>query len=266
MVRSRPGRCDTRLAHRHRFGRQARGLEMVIEQFVLAKDDRVINGHRLQQHAVSVLHRGRCHHDQSRIMRVNRLHALTVKRAAPGSSARGQSHGDRAGNIRSPIERGGVIEDLIQARRRKIGKLHFDNRTQPFDGRADGRADHGVLADRGVEHAAGKFHRQIFGRLECAAESPNVLAVDKNTRIVRQRPGLGFANGFEVGDAHGLAAESGVSNRSLKWREASAHQFSLLISGPGSRCTRATACSTASAASSRNFRMPAASAQPRRSI
>ena len=56
----------------------------------------------------------------------------------------------------------GVVDDLIERDAGKIGELHFDDRPHAFDRRADGRADHGVFADRRVQDAAGKFLRQIL--------------------------------------------------------------------------------------------------------
>ena len=47
-----------------------------------------------------------------------------------------------------------------------------------------------------------EFLRQILRRLERAAEIADVLTVNVDPRIVRKRFGLGFANGFKVGD-HG---------------------------------------------------------------
>ncbi len=64
-------------------------------------------------------------------------------------------------------------------------------------------ADHRILADRRIDHAPGKFLGQILGGLERAAERAHVLAVNEHPRIVGQRSRLRFANGFEVGDAHG---------------------------------------------------------------
>ena len=72
--------------------------------------------------------------------------------------------------------------------------------------RADGRPDHRVLADRRIQHAAGKFPGQILGRLERAAKRPHILSVNKHARIIRQRPGLRRANGFQVGDAHNVSS------------------------------------------------------------
>ena len=64
------------------FRRKCGRLEVVVEVFVFAKDDRVINRHRLQKHRVSIFDRRRRHHDEPRIMGVERLHALAMKGAA----------------------------------------------------------------------------------------------------------------------------------------------------------------------------------------
>ena len=227
MVRSRPGAGDAGFADGHGFGWKGGRLEMVIKPLVLAKDDRVVNGHRLQQHAVSVLDGRRRHDDQARIMRVERLHALAVKRPRPGRAARRQPNGDRAGHLRAPIERGRLVDDLIEARRGEIGELHLNDRPHPADGRPDGRAHNGILADRRVQHAAGKLLGQILGRLECAAESAHILSVNEDPRVLGQCSGLRFPNGFKVGDAHACVDRAGCSNTSLRCPEAKAHQFSL---------------------------------------
>ena len=194
---------------------------------MFAKDNGVIQGHRLQEHAVSVLDGGRRHHDQSGIMRVEALQVLTVKRPGAGSAAGRQPNGDRARHLRAPKKRRRLIDDLIQPRRGKIRVLHFDDGPHPFDGRADGRPHHRVLADGRVQHAAGKVPGQILGRLEGAAESADILSVNKNTRIVSQGFGLSGADGFQVGNAHGCGAGARSLKTSDKCREESAHQFSL---------------------------------------
>ena len=58
--------------------------------------------------------------------------------------------------VRAPIIRGGLVEDLVQPGRRKIGELHFDDRPHSLDGRANGGADDGVLADRRVKLHIGR--------------------------------------------------------------------------------------------------------------
>ena len=50
----------------------------------------------------------------------------------------------------------------LKPTRREIGELHLDDRPHALDRRADGRADDGVLADRRIEHAAGKFLREVL--------------------------------------------------------------------------------------------------------
>jgi hypothetical protein len=72
----------------------------------------------------------------------------------------------------------------------------------PFNRRAYGRADNGILADGSVNDPSGKFPGQVFGGLEGAAKSADILPVNENARVFRQRPCLRFANRFEIGDAH----------------------------------------------------------------
>ena len=136
-------------------------------------------------------------------MRVNRFHALTMERTAAGSSARGQTNGNGTRNLGAPIKGRGVVNDLIKAGRGKIGELHFDDGPHAFDGSTDGSTDDGVFADGRIHDASGKFSGQIFCGLESSAEGADILAVNKYARIIFQGFGLGFADGFEVGDAHG---------------------------------------------------------------
>ena len=53
---------------------------------MLAKNDRVVDRHRFEQHAVGVFNRGGRHDHHTRKMRVERLEALAVKWAATGSA------------------------------------------------------------------------------------------------------------------------------------------------------------------------------------
>ena len=97
-----------------------------------------------------------------------RLHALAVERAAARGAARGQAHRDRARHA-GPIEmRGRLVDDLVEGDRREVGELHFDDRPHALDGGAHGAADHGVFADRAVEHAA----REIPARPLVALNAP----------------------------------------------------------------------------------------------
>ena len=63
-----------------------------------------------------------------------------------------------------------------------------------------------IVAHKNKEAAAAswKFFRQTFRRLERAAErTTDVLAINENALIFAQQFSLRFADGFEVGDAHG---------------------------------------------------------------
>src|SRR6185437_2389628 len=174
----------------------------------------------------------------SRIMRVKRFHRLAVKRSAAGSAAARQANGNRTRNIRAPEQGRGLIDDLVESNRREIGVLHFNNRAAAFDGGANAEADNRVLTDGSVHHAAGKFLREIFCGLERAAKRANVLSVNKNSRVVSQCLRLGFADCFNVGNAHeksGNLVNLYSTPPSLKCLEARAHQFSLNGSGPTSR-------------------------------
>src|SRR5439155_3922908 len=128
-----PGSVDSRFADRHRLVRQLLRLQMVIEILVLAENHRVIYGDRLEQHAVSVLNSGRCHHYQTRIMRIDGLHALTMEWAASGSASARQPNRDRTRHLGPPVERGGLIDDLIESDCGKIRKLHLDNWAHSLD-------------------------------------------------------------------------------------------------------------------------------------
>ena len=118
----------------------------------------------------------------------------------------------------------GLVDDLVEADGGKIGELHFDDRPHPLDRRADGRADHRVFADGRIQHAPRKFLGQIFRGLERAAKRADILPVNEHARIVRQRLRLRFADGFEIGDAHG-ALKSAVA-------------LAFFIMSSRSRCSR----------------------------
>ncbi len=135
-------------------------------------------------------------------MRVNRLQTLAVKRPAAGCAAEGQPHGDWARHFRAPKKRRGLVDNLVETNGGEIRELHFDDRPHAFNRRADGQTDHRVLADGRINHATGKFLRQIFRGLERAAESADILPVNEHARVIAQCMSLRFADGFEIGDAH----------------------------------------------------------------
>ena len=193
---------NARLAGGQRFGREFFRLEMVIEELVLAENHGVIDGDGVEQHAVGVLDRRGRHHHETWVMRVNRLDALAVKRSAARRAAEGEADDEGTRHLGAPEQRRGLIHDLVEAHRGEVGELHLDDWPHPFDRGTDGRTDDGVFADRCVDHAPRIFLREILGRLERASELPDILAVDIDARIFGKRAGLGFANGFEIGDAH----------------------------------------------------------------
>ena len=161
-------------------------------------------------------------------MRVNRFHALAVKRAAPFRSAGGQSDGDRHCNVRAPVMRAGVIQDLIERDAGKIGELHLDNRPHSVQRRPDRRADDCVFTDRRVQHPPGKFFGQTFGCFKRAAESSaDVLPVNENALVITQQFRLRFTDRFEISDAHWACSTSA--------RVEIAHQSSF-ASGAASFC------------------------------
>ena len=135
-------------------------------------------------------------------MRVNRFQTLAVKRSAAGRAAERQTHGDWAGDICAPKKRRGLVDDLIERNRGKIRELHFNNRPHALDGGADGETNHRVFGNRGIKNATGKFLLQIFRGLERAAERANILAINKYARVIAERVGLRFADGFKIGNAH----------------------------------------------------------------
>ena len=101
------------------------------------------------------------------------------------------------------MQRRRLIDDLVEADGGKIRELHLDDGAHPFDGCAHGRADHGVFADRRIDHPPREFTRQVLRGLERAAEFAHILSVDIDARIRGQGTRLRFANGFEVGDHPG---------------------------------------------------------------
>src|SRR5438132_8595826 len=126
--------------------------------------------------------------------------------------------------------RAGVVENLIQGDAGKIGELHFHNWAHTFERSADGRADHGIFANRRVEDATRKFFRESFGGLERATKaSANVLSVNENTFVIAQKFRLRFANGFEIRDAHEREEEiKAVKNVTTLKREGRCNVVTLL--------------------------------------
>ena len=135
-------------------------------------------------------------------MRVNGFDALAVEWSAAGGAAEREADGDGTRNFGPPKKGGRLIDDLVEGDGGKIGELHLDDGPHALDGRADRHADHGVFGDRRIKDAPGKFVREIFGGFECAAERADILSIDENARVIAQGVRLGFANGFDVGQAH----------------------------------------------------------------
>ncbi len=222
---------------------------------MFAENHWVVDGNGFEEHGISVFNGRRSEDDQTWVMGVDGLHTLAVERTGTGSATAGETNGDGAGNIGSPVESGGVIDDLIEADGGEVGELHFDNGAHPFDGGSDGAPDHGVFADGGIENATGKFLGEIFCGFESSTERADILAVDVDARIFGECASLGGTNGFEVSDHAAWEA-------SLRCREARAHQSSSLGSGAGSRRVVATASSISAWACSARSLMDAGEAQP----
>jgi len=144
--------------------------------------------------------------DQSRILRIDALHALAVEWPGAGGSAGGQAHGDRDRHAGAVEVRGRLVDDLVEGDRREIRELHFHDGTHALDCRAHRQADHRVLGDRAVEHPVGKHFREALGGLEGTAESGDVLSIEKHARVFPQQGFLRLADGIDVGHAHGKTA------------------------------------------------------------
>src|SRR5271156_3100825 len=115
-------------------------------------------------------------------MRIECLHALRVKRPRAGGAAARKTDGDGTGNLRAPVERGRLIDNLVEADRREIRELHLNDRAHALNGRPNGRTNDRVFAERRIEHPARIFLRQTFGGLESAAELADILPVDVDAR------------------------------------------------------------------------------------
>ncbi len=125
-----------------------------------------------------------------------------MKRAASWVATRRQADRNRAGDLRPPVKRGCLIDDLIKGHDRKVGKLHLDNRPQSLNGGPDRASDHRVLADWSVQDSPWKFFSQVLRRFEGATERPDILAVNVHTMIVSESLFLPLPNRFEVGNSH----------------------------------------------------------------
>src|SRR5258707_13469098 len=107
-------------------------------------------------------------------MSIQSFHALAVERPASRGAATRQADGYRTSNVGAPMQRGGLVYNLVQPSRRKIGELHFNNRAHALDGCAYSQPNHRILTDGRINHPAGEFLSQILGGLECAAKLADV--------------------------------------------------------------------------------------------
>src|SRR5690606_22386403 len=105
---------------------------MVIEEFVFAEDDGILDFHGLKQHVVSVFHGCRSEHNDPRIMGVNALHALAVERTRPGRAAAWKSNHQRTRDPSSPEHRSRLVHNLVERNAAEVSKLKFDDRTSAF--------------------------------------------------------------------------------------------------------------------------------------
>ena len=166
------GAGDARFAHRHRLGRQLLGLEMVIEVLVLAKDDRVINRHRLQQHAVGILDRGGRQHNQARIMRVEASRLWLWKGPLPDVPPHGKRTVMGQGTWVRQYSVAAWLTIWLKATVEKSANCNLDDRAHSLDGRAYGQAQHGIFADGRVEHPPWKPLREVLVALKAPPKAP----------------------------------------------------------------------------------------------
>ena len=161
---------------------------MVVEELVLAEDHRILQFNGLKQHRVGILNGRRSHHHQPGVVGVDSLHALTVERTASRCSSARKPHDDGAGCAGAVVERGGLVNDLVETASGEVSKLHLNDGSHPLDRCPDGESHHGILADRSIQNPARKFLSQILCGLECTAEHTDVLPINEDPWVLLQSP------------------------------------------------------------------------------
>ncbi len=96
---------------------------------------------------------------------------------------------------------GRILDDGVEGRGDEIGELHFDDRTQPHQRHARGRAHKAGLGDGHVlDPPVAKFVRKAFGDLEGPAKiTADVLAHHQHIQVAPHLLAQRLADGRDVG-------------------------------------------------------------------
>ena len=130
-----------------------------------------------------------------------RLGILRVIQPAAHVAAARRAHDDRhARPAAVPVpQRGGLIDDLIEAARDEVGELHLRHGPVAAQRCADADADDRRLRDRRVDDPRfAELLEQALRDAEGAAVFADVLAEHEHLRIPPHFFGEGFADRFEV--------------------------------------------------------------------
>jgi hypothetical protein len=109
------------------------------------------------------------------------------------------------------MERGSLVNDLVEAARGKVSELHFHDRPHPLHRGSDGKPHHGIFTDRRVENTPGEFLGEVLGGLEGATEGADILTINENTGIAGQGMLLRQTDCLKIRDT----AHASYSPRSL---------------------------------------------------
>ena len=99
------------------------------------------------------------------------------------------------------------IDELIHRLHGEVERHELDDRLEPGERRADAEPGHGVLGDRGVDHArSAEFLQQTLGDLVGALILGDLLADDEDVLVAAHFLRHGVAQRFAHGHGHHFGA------------------------------------------------------------
>ena len=128
-----------------------------------------------------------------------RLDVLRVERARANSAARRQAHDEGHRSLGAVEALRGHVDDLIEAARDEVGKLHLDDRPPPQERAAHGDAHRSGLGDRRVDDAV---VAELIEEATCDRERPaelgDVLSHEEDAFILTHRMTQRDRDGLEI--------------------------------------------------------------------